>query len=132
LKKYLPILVLALFILAGCAITMPTMPDVETQRGRDCVRECQRDLSSCVSSPQDIPEHSLTRNIPEQSSDSNILTQDSDESIFDKDPTSGCNSELYGCYQRCLEMEKGSFGCKLLIPGTPNPFTIGQSLFDSN
>jgi len=114
LRKYLPILVLALFILAGCATTMPTMPDVETQRAKDCVRECQRVYSLCVAPCQDTQGKSFD----ERSSRNNCIIN--------------CNQELDGCYPLCLEMDKGSFGCKLLIPGTPNPFTIGHSLFESN
>ncbi len=33
----------------GCGASMPDMPDVKTQAGRNCMKECQRDHNVCLS-----------------------------------------------------------------------------------
>jgi hypothetical protein len=41
-------IILALWLLAACATSVPLMPDYQTNRGQACGRECQTQYSACM------------------------------------------------------------------------------------
>lgn len=59
MKKALSLMLMTSFILVGCETTgpfgdIPKRPGVETQRGRDCVRECDDQNARCLSSCESV------------------------------------------------------------------------------
>ena len=80
--KILPLVVFGAFmVLWGCAARpLPSMPSVETQQGRDCVRTCQREHRLCTSVCQGM-----------LLEESKCLSQ--------------CNQKLEECYRLCVEEE---------------------------
>jgi predicted small lipoprotein YifL len=59
MKKALALLLMASFILVACETkgplaAIPKKPDVETQRGRDCIKECDDQNELCRSSCESV------------------------------------------------------------------------------
>jgi len=69
-------------VFGGCVSSLPQVPDVKTQMGRDCVTSCQHEHAQCVDVCGGAPEV-----VPEKS-------------------RSDCNNKLEDCYERCVEQEK--------------------------
>jgi len=81
--KTLPLVVFGAFmVLWGCSTcrTLPSMPNVETQQGRDCVRTCQREHRLCSSACQGM-----------LLEEPRCLSQ--------------CNQKLEECYRLCVDEE---------------------------
>ncbi len=78
--KVLSSLVMISFVVIGCAITpVPQAPNVQTEKGRNCVRKCQQQHSSCTSEYENVKgmRHSWC--------------------------ISQCNQKLGDCYDQCFD-----------------------------
>jgi hypothetical protein len=82
MRRILLLLFTSSIVFGGCASSLPPIPDVKTQMGKECVRSCQHEHTACVGACDGKAEA-----VPEKS-------------------RSECNQKLKDCYERCIEEEK--------------------------
>lgn len=82
MRRILLLLLTFSIVFGGCLSSLPQIPDVKTQIGKDCVRSCQHEHTLCVG------------------------MCDAAQEVVPEKGKSDCNDKLEDCYERCVEEEK--------------------------